>query len=114
MFKKKYWKNPSFSQQAYTEATYDIQGPGKFIVVAYRPHTHHIGVVLSAYIVRGAEWIFIANKDPREPQVYFPLLSGKEETLAENDKVVLRCTMVGIRSVYSEIILFWQQKKTEF
>ena len=71
-------------------------------MVAYRPHTHHIGVVLSAYIVRGDKWIIIANKDPREPQVFFPLLSGKEEALTENDKVVLRCTMVGIGLTESE------------
>jgi peptidylglycine monooxygenase len=67
---------------------------------AFRTHAHKLGLVNSAYRVRGKnddqEWTEIGRRSPQLPQMFYP--TQKDVTIKQGDYVAAVCTMFNKRS----------------
>jgi peptidylglycine monooxygenase len=67
---------------------------------AFRTHAHKLGLVNSAYRVRGEdddqEWSEIGRRSPQLPQMFYPV--EKDVTIQQGDYIAAVCTMYNSKS----------------
>lgn len=75
--------------------------------LAYRTHTHGLGLVVSGYRVQRDEngvdhWILLGKRDPLTPQMFYPVFD--KTPIRQGDHLAARCTMDSrSRTTYTNI-----------
>jgi peptidylglycine monooxygenase len=72
------------------------------IPFAYRTHTHKLGVVNSAYIIKTNSqeeqlWIEIGRRSPQLAQMFYPV-TNENITITKGDIFVSRCYMENFKN----------------
>ena len=66
---------------------------------AYRTHAHNLGAVISGYRVRDGDWTLIGKKDPKLPQMFYPVEDRDTMDFRAGDLLAARCTYVSPRII---------------
>ena len=88
-----------FKLAAYIQTTHQVYGHNGevFHPFAFRTHAHQIGTVISGYRIRDGEWTLIGKKDPKLPQMFYPVENRQSLDYVNGDHLAMRCTMVSYR-----------------
>lgn len=70
--------------------------------IAYRTHSHNLGVVTSGYRIRNGTWTEIGRMSPQLPQTFYDVTTPGVE-IKKNDILAARCTMSSQRNDFTII-----------
>ncbi|XP_045156226.2 peptidylglycine alpha-hydroxylating monooxygenase-like [Mercenaria mercenaria] len=93
---------PPMTDEFHLECACEFQNNYTIIPLAYRTHSHNLGVVTSGYRVRDGEWTEIGRMSPQLPQTFYDATSDGV-VVKKGDILASRCTMSSQRNFYTNI-----------
>lgn len=86
---------PPRSEEFHLESACVLDLPYEITPLAYRVHSHHLGDVTSAYVIRNDHWTEIGRMSPRQPEQYY-MATNQDLLLEAGDVIASRCTMSSL------------------
>ncbi|KAL4228097.1 hypothetical protein ACF0H5_013532 [Mactra antiquata] len=93
---------PPRTKEFHMETACEFNNSYKIIPLAYRTHSHNLGVVTSAYRIRDGKWTEIGRMSPQLPQSFYDVTNAGVE-VKNGDILAARCTMSSERDFFTKI-----------
>ncbi|XP_060570176.1 peptidylglycine alpha-hydroxylating monooxygenase-like [Ruditapes philippinarum] len=93
---------PPMTKEFHMETACEFNKNYTIIPLAYRTHSHNLGVVTSGYRVRNGTWVEIGRMSPQLPQTFYDA-SNEGLVVRKGDILASRCTMSSQRKFFTQI-----------
>ncbi|XP_078702255.1 peptidylglycine alpha-hydroxylating monooxygenase-like isoform X1 [Branchiostoma floridae x Branchiostoma belcheri] len=93
---------PPHVEDYHMETACEYTDPSPMYPIAYRTHSHSLGVVTSGYRIRNNQWTEIGRMSPQRPQMFYNATTPGMSVL-QGDVLAVRCTMTSDRDTVTKI-----------